>query len=255
MLLGQKTGKPKRKRKNARARYDKEFPVLPVRVPQNVKKQLAREAKRKGLMVSEYVRQLLQGLVVRERVVEVVAEKPVVETVTKTISDPSKDKRIEELEQEVDKLKKELSLGRREVAKTSREHSTQLEDFTRLRESLDSLSKRYEKLRTVNANSQLDLREKQSKIEELETSVSSISALYDALLKESKRAEHQIEDLGSQATELSEENERLNRRLEWALTELTSNDSQNERIAQKIANAHGIQMKVVMTNWEEMPRD
>lgn len=52
---------------------------------------------------------------------------------------------------------------------------------------------------------------------------------------------------------LSDDNERLERHLEWALCELKSNDEKNREIATEIAKKHRIRVRFVATEWGRMP--
>lgn len=247
--------KPRKKRRNAKARYDKEYPVVPIRLPKSFKKHLAKEAEKKDLMISQYIRDLLQGFETRERIVERVVERPVVETVIKTICDPKKEEEIESLKQVVKRSEDELLSREGELTEASIANSRQQEDIASLRESHHSLSGRYEALMVEHEIIRQESEGKQNEIYELKKSVSSITAQHSTLAQEHQQMKQRVRKLLEDDTEKSMENARLKRQLDWALNELKYIDTRNEALAQKIADDHHIQVQIMRTSWQEMPEE
>ncbi|MCK5291742.1 MAG: hypothetical protein KAR39_06980 [Thermoplasmata archaeon] len=247
--------KPRKKRRNAKARYDKECPVVPIRLPKSFKKQLAKEAEKKDLMISQYIRDLLQGFEIRERIVEIVVEKPVVETVFKTICDPKKEEEIESLKQIVMRLEDELLSREGELAEASKANSRQQEDIASLRESHHSLSSRYEALMVEHEIMGQGSEGKQKEIDGLKKSVSSITAQHATLTQEHQQTKQRVRKLLEDNSEQSMENARLKRQLEWALNELKYIDARNEALARKVAHDHDIEVRIVRTSWQKMPKE
>lgn len=247
--------KPRKKRRNAKARYDKEYPVVPIRLPKSFKKQLAKEAEKKNLMLSQYMRDLLQGFEIRERIVERVVEKPVVETVIKTISDPKKEEEIESLKQIVKRSEDRLLSREGELTEASRAFSLQQEDIVSLRESHHSLSGRYEALMVEHEIIRQESEDKQNEIDGLKRLASSITAQHATLTQEHQQMKQRVRKLLEDNSEQSMENARLKRQLEWALDELKCIDAKNEVLAQEVADDHDIQVRVARTSWQEMPKE
>lgn len=208
----------KKKGKNARQRYDVKYPVLPIRVPASLKEQLASEAASKDVMLSEYVRKLLQGFEVRERTVERVVEKVVEVPIIETIDNPEKDRKIRELERRFNRLK--------------------------------GIMPQYEE---DNAELSKSLAHSVDEVKRLEDTLSSISGKHERLTKDHDARRDEVEDLRNRLSELSDENDKMREQLDWAIEELRSNDARNKKIAIIIANDHGIRVPWVSATWKEMP--
>ncbi|MHA2135322.1 MAG: hypothetical protein ACW99J_15790 [Candidatus Thorarchaeota archaeon] len=241
--------KPRKKRRNAKARYDKEYPVVPIRLPKSFKKQLAKEAEKKDLMISQYIRDLLQGFEIRERIVEEVVEKPVI----KTTCDPKKEDEIESLKQIVKRLEGKLLSREAELTEASRVNSRQQGNIASLRESHRSLSCRYEALIVEDEIVKQESEGKQYEIDGLKKSVSSITTQNATLTQEHQRMRKLVRKILEDDTKKSIENARLKRQLEWALRELKSTDKRNQRIAQRIADTYRIRVGFAHASWNEMP--
>ena len=250
MWLGGKRAKrkPRKKRRNAKARYDRQYPVVPIRLHKSLKKQFAKEAEKKGLMLSQYIRELLRGIEVRERIVEKVVEKPVVKTVTKTIVDPEREDLIRGLEERIVELEGKLSLRQREIERAREKCAKQQEDISFLEKSNIKHLERHKEfeaqLRTMGKEP-LSLRER---IGDLESSLSSASRDYDSAIEKHRELEEEVERLRG-------ERSRLEKRLQWAMEELRSNDERNEAFAHKIADTYGKKIFFVSTDWDEMPEE
>lgn len=245
-------GRPRKKRRNAKARYDKEYPVVPIRLHRKTKKQLVKEAKKKGLMLSQYIRDLLQGMEIRERVVERTVEKPVTKTVVKTVESPEKVVEIEELRRALKSMRERASSQQAKLEESLSKRSEQQMEISRLEESLSSLSEEYRKLEEQRRAKVGEIQVKEKDMENLR---SSMTAELSTLSERRHHAEEQMERLLSENSELLTLNSKLERQLEWALNELKTNDSRNEAIAQKIADAYGKRIFFVSTSWEEMPEE
>ena len=211
-------GKRGKKGKNARQRYDVKYPVLPVRVPASLKEQLASEAASKDVMLSEYVRRLLQGFEVRERTVEKVVERIVEVPVVETVDNPEKDRKIRELERRFNRLKGIIPQYEEDNAELSKNLAHSVDEVNRLEDTLRSISRKHERL-----------------------------------TKDHDARRDEVEDLRNRLSELSDENDKIRERMDWAIEELRSNDARNEKIARIIANDHGIEIRWVSATWREMP--
>ncbi len=212
-------GRRKRKGKNAKARYDARFPVVPVRVPAALKEQLASEATAKDLMMSEYVRKLLQGIQIRERTVEKVVEKVVERPVIETVDNPEKDFEIRRQKQEIDKLRKILSRHERDKARLT-ETNRAMED----------------------------------EIKGLQDTISSMTHDRDSLLKDHHTQSENLKNLQNRIDDLSSENELLRRQLDWVIEEVKSNDARNKKVAFVTVENHDIQVRFFFTDWKKMPQ-
>jgi chromosome segregation ATPase len=255
MWLGRRKGKPRKKRRNAKARYDKEHPVVPIRFHKAVKKQLLKEARERDLTLSEYIRGLLRGVEIRERAIERVVGKPVVRTATKKVENPEKEDKMKQLEQKARELEVENSAQRLQLAEVSEECSAKTRDIAGLEYSLSSCSKRCKKLLADIEVKEKDTRDIEKEVETLQGELTSAVEENRHLSKNYQAARNEVEKSHGQLSKLLEDNVKLNNRLDWALNELKSNDARNKKIAQRIADAHGIGVMFVRTSWNEMPED
>lgn len=90
------------------------------------------------------------------------------------------------------------------------------------------------------------LRASEDEVKELKDSLSSMSVEGDVQLRK-------VVELRNEVNTLSGDKERLERQMEWALSELKSNDERNREIAIQIAKKNGIQVRFVTAEWGEMP--
>lgn len=206
--------KQKEEARSVKKDYDVNYPVLPIRVPAVLKERLSAEAASKDMMLSEYVRKLLQGLEVREKTVEKVVEKPVI----RTVENPEKDVMIGKQQGTIKKLRLLLSMCR----KDKRE-----------------LSKR--------------LGASENEVKELKDSLSSLSSKQDTLSEERNVQSKRVGELQGEVERLSGDKDHLRRQLEWALDELRTNDEKNMEIATEMARRHGIRVGFVVAEWGKMP--
>lgn len=212
-------GRRKKKGKNAKARYDSRFPVVPVRVPAALKEQLASEATAKDLMMSEYVRKLLQGIQIRERTIEKVVEKVVEIPVIETVDNPEKDFEIRRQGREIDKLRKILSRHKRDEARLT-ETNRAMED----------------------------------KIKGLEGTISSMTHDRDSLLRDHHTQSENLKNLQYRIDALSSENELLRRQLDWLIEKVKSADAGNKKVAFVTVENHDIQVRFFYTDLKKMPQ-
>ena len=216
MWLGRRKSrkKPKRKRRSAKSRYDREHPVVPVRLRKSLKQQLAKEAEKEGLMLSQYIRDLLQRTKTRERGVERAAKSPIVERITKIVGDPRKKAETKKLKEAIKMLEGTISLQQGELAEASRAVSLGEKDIAALKKSHSLISKDNENLLTGSRAMEKELRDKREEMKDLKASVSSISVQYNSSLERSKRLDIRYKELQSQLTGLQAENVDLKKRME-----------------------------------------
>ncbi|MFQ5885359.1 MAG: hypothetical protein ACE5IO_09700 [Thermoplasmata archaeon] len=256
MLLARKKAKrkPRKKRRNAKARYDKEHPVVPVRLHKSLKKQLAKEAEKKNLMLSQYVRDLLQGFEIRERVIERIVEKPVIKTVKKTVEDLKNIVEIKELKEAIKTMEETISSQQNDLVEASKVTAAREKETDTLKLSCSSLSTIYNSLRNRFRIKEQELQKKVKDVEALRKSASRISAEYDTLLESHRSLEEENAGLNDDISRLTVENNRLKEQLEWAFDELRSIDERNRKIARRISLTHDIQVRYVGTTWKDMPK-
>lgn len=238
--------KPRKKRRNAKARYDRQYPVVPIRLHKSLKKQFAKEAEKKGLMLSQYIRELLRGFEVRERIVEKVVEKPVVKTVTKTIVDPEREDAIRGLEERITELKEKLSSTQREFTKARERCAKQQGDISILEKSNIELREVHKELVAECEAKEKEAISMREEIKGMESSLRSASREHDVHMGKYQQLKAEIEDL-------TDERSRLDRQLQWAIGELRSNDERNEIIAKRMTQTYDIQVRFITAAWHEMP--
>ncbi|MCJ2670305.1 MAG: hypothetical protein LN416_07345 [Candidatus Thermoplasmatota archaeon] len=216
MWLGRRKSrkKPKRKRRSAKSRYDREHPVVPVRLRKSLKQQLAKEAEKEGLMLSQYIRDLLQRTKTRERGVERAAKSPIVERITKIVGDPRKKAETKKLKEAIKMLEGTISLQQGELAEASRAVSLREKDIAALKKSHSLISKDNENLLTGSKAMEKELRDKREEVKDLKASVSSISVQFNSSLERFKRLDVRYKELQSQLTGLQAENVDLKKRME-----------------------------------------
>ncbi len=245
--------KPRKKRRNAKARYDKEYPVVPIRLPKIFKKQLAKEAEKKDLMISQYMRDLLQGFEIRERVIEKIVEKPVIKIVEKTVEDPEKEEEIKELKEAIKTVKETVSLQNNELAEASILISARDNEMATLEKSCNSLSKNNDDLLTRLEIEEQELQNKVEEVDWLKKSMSLVTDDYNAFLEKHRSLERQNTELNEGLSRSQNQNARFKKQLEWALNELKCIDERNRKIAHRISLTHGIELRYVRTTWKNMP--
>ena len=238
--------KPRKKRRNAKARYDKEYPVVPIRLPKSFKKQLAKEAEKKDLMISQYMRDLLQGFEIRERVIEKIVDKPVIKTVIETVEDPKKLEAIRDLKDRVGELEETVSSKERELRELRKRCSKQQEKIASFRESNIELRERSRKIGEEGKTMQNETICLHEEIKSLRSSLSLNSENHNVLVKSHHQLKEEVETL-------TEERSRLKRQLDWVLKESKRNDGRNERIARRISQTHEVPIRLIKANWDDLP--